>query len=244
VTFHWEIGELSQVEGMVVAAGRGFLYAAQADVGFWRIPVGGRPVRQLFDRTVEFGQPYTRTFDPDEGGSSARSTKTPPGAGSEHLAVDAEGLTIYRLAGARGYLLGSNQGSSTFVVYDLGSLKFLPTFAIGDGATDRVDESDGAVVSNVPLGTTFAQGLLVTHDGDDEPFEDATNLSSLGGRTSPARSGWGSTPRAATRGAKGSARSSGARQLRPWPAEGLPPLAAGAFRRRPRRAARRGRRGP
>jgi 3-phytase len=31
-------------------------------------------------------------------------------------------------------------------------------------------------VSNVPLGTTFAQGLLVTHDGDDEPFKDATNF--------------------------------------------------------------------
>jgi len=32
------------------------------------------------------------------------------------------------------------------------------------------------MVTNVPLGATFAQGLLVTHDGDDAPFDDATNF--------------------------------------------------------------------
>ena len=32
------------------------------------------------------------------------------------------------------------------------------------------------MVVGIPLGATFAQGLLVTHDGDDEPNEDATNF--------------------------------------------------------------------
>jgi 3-phytase len=74
------------------------------------------------------------------------------------------------------YLLASSQGSSTFLVYDLSSPTFLRTFAIGDGPTDAVDESDGAMVASVPLGSTFEEGLLVTHDGGDEPFEDATNF--------------------------------------------------------------------
>jgi myo-inositol-hexaphosphate 3-phosphohydrolase len=32
------------------------------------------------------------------------------------------------------------------------------------------------MVVGLPLGPTFAEGLLVTHDGDDEPFDDATNF--------------------------------------------------------------------
>jgi 3-phytase len=102
--------------------------------------------------------------------------ETSPSEGSPYLAADAEGLTIYPLAGRRGYLLGSSQGSSTFVVYDLPSLSTLGTFGIAAGTTDGVDESDGAMVVAVPLGGTFPRGLLVTHDGDDEPNEDATNF--------------------------------------------------------------------
>jgi 3-phytase len=99
-----------------------------------------------------------------------------PSAGSDYLAADAEGLTIYRLRGSRGYLLASSQGSSTFIVYDLTSLQTLRTFAIGADPTDAVDESDGAMVMGVPLGARFSRGLFVTHDGDDEPLEDATNF--------------------------------------------------------------------
>lgn len=41
-----------------------------------------------------------------------------------------------------------------------------------------MQESDGAAVINVPLGTRFPRGLLATHDGDDENArgEDATNF--------------------------------------------------------------------
>jgi 3-phytase len=164
---------------MVADARRGFLFAAQEDIGFWRVPVGGGALAEpkLFDRVREFGQRYTRTFDPDEEEFVCEIDDSAPSAGSAYLAADAEGLTIYSLPGnGRGYLLGSSQGSSTFVVYDLASLKPLGTFAIADGATDAVEESDGAMVVAPPLGTTFAQGLLVTHDGDDEPGDDATNF--------------------------------------------------------------------
>jgi 3-phytase len=173
-----ENGELPQVEGMVADARRGFLFAAQEDVGIWRIAVDGGTFggAKLFDRVREFGRPYTRTFDPDEEEFVCEIDEDAPSAGSEYLAADAEGLTIYRLDGARGYLLASSQGSSTFVVYDLSSLKLLRMFRIGEGATDDVDESDGAMVANVPLGATFARGLLVTHDGDEAPGEDATNF--------------------------------------------------------------------
>ncbi len=173
-----EEGELPQVEGMVADARRGFLYAAQEDVGIWRIPVGGARFGgpHLFDRTREFGRSYTRTFDPEEEEFVCEIDESSPSAGSDYLAADAEGLTIYRLRGSRGYLLASSQGSSTFIVYDLSSLKTLRTFAIGADPTDAVDESDGAMVMGVPLGARFSRGLFVTHDGDDEPLEDATNF--------------------------------------------------------------------
>ena len=173
-----EEGELPQVEGMVADARRGFLFAAQEDVGIWRIPVGGDRFggAKLFDRVREFGRDYTRTFDPDEEEFVCEIDPSSPSAGSDYLAADAEGLTIYRLQGARGYLLASSQGDSTFVVYDLTSLKPLRTFEIGGEATDHVDESDGAMVVGVPLGARYPLGLLVTHDGDDEPHDGATNF--------------------------------------------------------------------
>lgn len=173
-----EDGELPQVEGMVVDARRGFLFAAQEDVGIWRIQVGGGrfDAPTLVDRVHEFGQPYERTFDPEEEEYVCDVDESARSFGSDVLFADAEGLTIYRLQGARGYLVASSQGSSTFLVYDLTSTRLRGTFAIDDAAIDAVDESDGAMVMGVPLGPTFSQGLLVVHDGDDEPNEDATNF--------------------------------------------------------------------
>jgi 3-phytase len=167
---------------MVVDSHRGFLYAAQEDVGIWRISVNGARFGgpHLFDRTREFGQTYTRTFDPEEEEFVCEFDESSPSAGSEYLAADAEGLTIYRLRGSHGYLLASSQGSSTFIIYDLTSLKTLHTFQIVDGPTDAVDESDGAMVMGVPLGSTFPEGRFVTYDGDDEPNEEATNFKFVG----------------------------------------------------------------
>jgi 3-phytase len=171
-----EDGEEPQVEGMVIDGRDGTLYAAQEDVGLWKISVARNAFEHptLFDRVDEFGREYTRTPDGDE--FVCEIDPNSPSEGSDYLHADAEGVTIYRLSGNTGYLLASSQGSSTFLVYNLRSLRLLGTFEIGGGPTDHVDESDGAMVASVPLGTTFAQGLLVTHDGDDEPNEDATNF--------------------------------------------------------------------
>ena len=85
-----EPGEGPQVEGMVVDRTDNVLYAAQEDVGVWRIPLSrngfGRP--SLVDRVRGFGQPAT--YDeateecvptgppsPEAGTSSPRPRETP-----------------------------------------------------------------------------------------------------------------------------------------------------------------------
>ena len=124
----------------------------------------------------EFGQTHTRTPGEDEGEFECEVDGTSPSAGNPDLAADSEGLTIYRYGRARGYLLASSQGSSSFLVYDL---------QLAQAAEDLRDRrrhaptlstsSDGAMVVGVPLGPS-AKGLLATHDGDDEPFDDATSF--------------------------------------------------------------------
>ncbi|MEH2036097.1 phytase [Nostoc sp.] len=136
-----------QTEGMVVDQETGFLYIAQEDVGIWKFqaePDGGT-TGKLIDR-VRF-----------EGGS--------------HLTDDAEGLTIYYGKNGTGYLLASSQGDSTFIAYTReGNNEYVGNFAIGNnGSIDSVQESDGADVINVPLGSNFPFGLFVTQDGSNEP---------------------------------------------------------------------------
>jgi 3-phytase len=166
-------GEGPQLEGEVVDARRGVLYAAQEDVGVWRIPVStrgfGRP--ELIERVREFGVPAT--FDPAE----EECVPGPdPGFGGDHLSADAEGLTIYYTRTGDDYLLTSSQGDSTFSVFEAAArARWLGAFAVVDGrATDGVQHSDGAAVTNVPLGR-FDHGLFVTHDGENTPDEGRTS---------------------------------------------------------------------
>jgi 3-phytase len=100
--------------------------------------------------------------------------------GGEHIAADVEGLTVYHGPRGAGYLLASSQGDDTFSAFaDRGNGPHVGTFQIvaSDGI-DSVQESDGATLTEVPLGKRFPQGLFVTHDGDDENAEnrDATNF--------------------------------------------------------------------
>ncbi|MFN6464903.1 MAG: phytase [Nostoc sp. DedVER02] len=147
-----------QTEGMVVDQETGFLYIAQEDVGIWKFNAeqNGSTTGKLIDR-VRF-----------EGGS--------------HLTDDAEGLTIYYGKNGTGYLLASSQGDSTFVAYTReGNNEYVGNFAIGNnGSIDSVQESDGADVINVPLGSNFPFGLFVTQDGSNEPAKtiDGENVSS------------------------------------------------------------------
>ncbi|GII42413.1 phytase [Planotetraspora phitsanulokensis] len=161
-----EPGVGPQVEGMVVDAETGTLYAAQEDVGVWRMPADltGRPA--LIDRVREFGVPATFDAATEECVPGAD-----PGFGGHHLAADAEGLTIYYGKNGKGYLIASSQGDDTFSVYGRsGANAYIGSFQVGDhGAVDGVQASDGAMVVNVPLGRSFPKGLFVTHDGANTP---------------------------------------------------------------------------
>ncbi|HEY9664524.1 MAG TPA: phytase, partial [Allocoleopsis sp.] len=138
--------EDAQFEGMVVDRESGYLYAAQEQRGIWKFQA--EPDAATEGDLIEAVKP--------EG---------------DVLTADAEGLTIYYGANGTGYLLASSQGDSSFAVFTReGSNDYLGSFVIDDGE-DGVAESDGADVINVSLGEQFPNGLLVVHDGSNEPTE-------------------------------------------------------------------------
>ncbi|GGQ71865.1 phytase [Couchioplanes azureus] len=146
-------GEDPQVEGMVIDPKAGVLYAAQEDVGLWRIDLRTKK-KHIVEYVAEFGAPY----DGD-------CTLTGPGEGGR-IHADVEGATIYQ-----DYLLVSSQGDSRFFVYDRRTNKPVTTFAVTDGSrTDGVQHSDGAAATPTPL-PGYPEGLLVLHDGENKPDE-------------------------------------------------------------------------
>ncbi|HEX6354896.1 phytase [Actinophytocola sp.] len=163
-----EPGEGPQVEGMVVDRTTGVLYAAQEDVGVWRIPLSRKGFGQpaLVDRVRGFGQPAVY----DESTEECVPTGPPSPEAGKHLTADAEGLTI--AYGKHGRTLyASSQGDSAFARYRLdGGFRYVSGFEVIDSpATDGVQHSDGAAVTTTPLGPAFPHGLLVVHDGENTP---------------------------------------------------------------------------
>jgi 3-phytase len=163
-------GERPQLEGMVVDQTSDVLYAAQEDVGIWRIPLSGAgfgpPV--LVERVREYSQPAVF----DELTEECVPTGPPSPEAGQHLSADAEGLTIAYGAGNSRTLLASSQGDSTFATYQIrrSDLRNVGGFRVIDGAaTDSVEHSDGAAVTTAALGARFPQGLLVVHDGENTP---------------------------------------------------------------------------
>jgi 3-phytase len=165
-------GEKAQVEGMAVDQEERVLYAAQEDVGLWRIDLDDEEFEApaLFDKVREYGVPWTYDAEKEE---CVLDTANDPGHGGTHLSADAEGLTVYHAADGKGYLLSSSQGDNTFAVYGRdGSNPYIGSFTVADSpAADGVQHSDGAMVLNVPLGRTFPEGMLVTHDGEAAPAD-------------------------------------------------------------------------
>ncbi|MCK2240795.1 MULTISPECIES: phytase [unclassified Crossiella] len=163
-----EPGEGPQVEGMVIDSRHGVLYAAQEDVGIWRIPLSAKGFGQpeLIDRVREFGVPAKY----DEQTEECVPTGADPGFGGKWLTADAEGLTIADAGHGRGQLVASSQGDSRFVVYDRekpGTV--LGTFRVREGhGRDSVEHSDGAAVVTTPL-PGYPAGLLAVHDGERKP---------------------------------------------------------------------------
>ncbi|MER7621069.1 phytase [Streptomyces sp. NPDC126503] len=165
-------GELPQVEGMAVDQEEHVLYAAQEAVGLWRVDLDEAEFEQprLLDKVREYGTPWTYDTAEEE---CVLDTAHDPGFGGDRLSADAEGVTLYHAADGEGYVLASSQGDNTFAVYERqGGNAYLGSFAIGDGpATDGVQHSDGSTVVNVPLGRSFPQGALITHDGEATPAD-------------------------------------------------------------------------
>lgn len=135
--------EDSQSEGMVVDRHLGRLYVGMEGFGVLR-----------FNAEPDGGTAFTEILAVDD----------------DIVQADVEGLTIYYGPGNSGYLLVSSQGNNTFIVLDRVSNANLGSFSVvANGDVDSVEESDGADVINVPLGSAFPYGLLVVQDGDNEP---------------------------------------------------------------------------
>jgi 3-phytase len=129
----------SVTEGCVADDRLRRFYVAEEDKGIWR-----------------YGA------EPGAGASRVRVDRTGSGG---HLTADAEGLTIYRAEGKRGYLLASSQGSSDYTVYRRGGENhYVGRFSIAAGRVDGTDTTDGIDVVSARLGPTFKQGLFVAQD--------------------------------------------------------------------------------
>jgi 3-phytase len=160
-----EPGDRPQLEGVVFDRTANDLYAAQEDVGVWRIPLHGKP--ELLEKVREFGQPATYNEQTEE----CEPTGPVSADAGKHLSADAEGLTIAYNHGVR-TLYASSQGDSTFASYriDGNRLVYRAGFQVVDGpAADGVQHSDGAAVTTQPLGPLFPHGLFAVHDGENTP---------------------------------------------------------------------------
>jgi 3-phytase/alkaline phosphatase D len=140
-------GRDPQTEGMVVDQETGFLYIGQENVGIWKYNAepNSSNVGTLIDKVKALG--------------------------GKNLIEDVEGLTIYYGKDGAGYLFASSQGDNSFATYAReGSNQYLGRFAVGNnGSIDSVQESDGAEVINVPLGSNFPFGAFITQDGSNDP---------------------------------------------------------------------------
>ena len=132
----------SQAEGCVADDELGHLYVGEEDTGLWKYaadPRGGS-TRTAVDRT--------------EGG---------------HLVADVEGMSLWRTAGGKGYLVVSNQGEDNYAVYRReGDNAFVGKFHVvahGGLGIDGASETDGLDVTGAALGPDYPRGLLVVQDG-------------------------------------------------------------------------------
>jgi 3-phytase len=167
--------EMSHVEGIVVDDGNKSVYFGQEQVGIWKGPLKNTFKNLLMiDKVNEFGVPYLRTWNEEEEEYDIELLwDEDPDYGSDYLAEDVEGLTIYDAGDGEGYLIASSQGSNQFVVYDRKTNYYIGDFAIGQNGgedIDSVQESDGAAVTNLNLGGDFESGLFVVQDGENTPY--------------------------------------------------------------------------
>ena len=133
---HWKLGKC---EGAVADDEHGVVYIGEENKGVWKLnaePDGATPGQLV----IEIGQ--------------------------NKLQGDIEGLTLYRSEGGGGYLIVSDQGRNTFMVYERGdSNRYVGQFTI-----DGVQETDGIDVLSIGLGDHFPDGVFACHNGaEPEP---------------------------------------------------------------------------
>ncbi|MEL6258341.1 MAG: phytase [Pseudomonadota bacterium] len=82
------------------------------------------------------------------------------------LAMDVEGLTIWKGEEGQGFLVASAQGADRFVVYDRAPPhEPRGVFSIAGGqGIDAVTHTDGIDVVSAPVGDAYPNGLLVVQD--------------------------------------------------------------------------------
>ena len=175
-----EPGVLPQFEGLSVDQRTDVLYAAQEDVGLWRIDLPlGSGAATLIDRVTDFG--VHDVYDPDTEECEPVDPED-TGYGGSRLVADAEGVDVYYGRGRMGYVIVSSQGNDRFAVYQTtGNNRPLGTFGVAGKGVDDINGSDGLAVTNRPVGQ-YRSGLFVTHDepetgGNVDESRDATNFS-------------------------------------------------------------------
>ncbi|MFC8598527.1 phytase [Isoptericola sp. NPDC057191] len=185
-----EPGVGPQLEGLGVDQRTGTLYAAQEDVGLWRIPLPlGSGKSRLVDKVTDFGveDAWDAASEECEPVDPADAAAHP--YGGTRLVADAEGVDVYHGPGRTGYVIVSSQGDDTYSVYaTTGRNAPLGTFRVaGVGGVDDVNGSDGLAVTDRPVGP-YREGLLVTHD---EPETGADVEDGRGDATGFSYVGWG-----------------------------------------------------
>ena len=168
---------------MVVDPATGTLWLDQEIVGLWKMTTD-LTSPQLVHKLTRFGQKYSTST------GKCVIDKSSTSYGESYLPGDLEGISLYRAGtGSDGYLIISNQNASLFTVFSRDGKDYLGSFTIGAGSgIDAVQATDGLDVINVPMGSQYPQGLLVTQDGKDTP-EGGTNFKFTPWRTWPA-SAW------------------------------------------------------
>ena len=143
-----------QLEGCVFDEENDTLFVGEEEAGITR-----------FDLDPATDAPLTNGRRVDEIGS---------GTG---LAVDVEGLTLYRTSETGGYLLASSQGNNTFAVYDRETDEFLGRFRIEtdtESGIDGAEETDGIDATSIAL-PGYPKGVFVVQDGYNDPVGETQN---------------------------------------------------------------------
>lgn len=135
-----EVG--GQAEGCVADDATGTFFIAQEDYGLWK-----------YAASADAGNERT-LIDSVEG---------------DHMVADIEGISIWAGANGHGYIVASNQGENSYLLYRLeGDHDYVGKFhVVADPATglDGVSETDGLDVTSAPLGDAYPQGMLAVQDG-------------------------------------------------------------------------------